>query len=190
MTFLEYVIEKLYRTPAFTSGGQSWWHCANPAHPDRHPSFCTLPHDVRYKDRFKCWTCDIRGDTFDFVRIVKPELTYPERKALLLKMRNDFDGGTDPYSFSILGEGIPRNTEPEALQAAVVEIVGSLGYEPGSKWFTETQRQMWAVVYASDIADSYGVSLEAVAVKLARSLLDAKKQRKIAATKKRRSDHA
>jgi hypothetical protein len=54
-----------------------------------------MPQKAKYKDRFRCWVCDFRGDEFDLLRHLYPCENYIERHARLCKMRNEYESGAD-----------------------------------------------------------------------------------------------
>lgn len=107
MTFLEYCCERLMGPPVRRSGGCSIWHC--PRHQDNHPSFNTFPPKDGCKDRFKCWSCDWRGDKHDLLIELRPELSYPERCRLLDEWRMTFEHEQprqpEPVGISHRGQG-------------------------------------------------------------------------------------
>jgi hypothetical protein len=90
MTFLEFVCEQLLGDPTASRGdGQSQWDC--PACGSS--SFHTMPSNPRYKDRCKCWSCGFRGDSYDLLQQVRPELDYGGRCAWLAQRQQEFDNG-------------------------------------------------------------------------------------------------
>jgi hypothetical protein len=50
-----------------------------------------MPHRAEYKDRFRCWVCDFRGDHIDLLRHFHPRETYPQLLERLKGYEEDYD---------------------------------------------------------------------------------------------------
>lgn len=90
MTLLEFVCDNLIGPPVSRCGDRSTYHC--PRHKDNHPSLTTFPHKPEYKDRFKCWSCNFRGDVFDLLREFFPDENFGQHQIRLDAFRDDFEG--------------------------------------------------------------------------------------------------
>jgi CHC2 zinc finger len=127
MTLLEYVVEQLTGPPARRSGGRSWWVC--PFHNDHTPSFCTLPHNPKFKDRVRCFGCGFRGDVFDLLKEFHPDENFGDRLARVEKFQGEFRAeypgalrgvGPDLYLFGDRGDA---PGEEDRYSAAVSELL-------------------------------------------------------------------
>lgn len=77
-TLLEFVCEKLLGKPTLSKGdGESHWSCPACDHPRWH----TMPFKEGIKERFRCWVCDFRGDVYDLLLHLNPNIRWGERKA-------------------------------------------------------------------------------------------------------------
>jgi hypothetical protein len=50
-----------------------------------------LPPKPGYKERFKCWSCDARGDVFDLLKLLFPQDTWPERRSREARLREKYN---------------------------------------------------------------------------------------------------
>src|SRR5262245_46750834 len=90
MRFLEYVVDKLMGLP--NASGR--WRC--PFHPGTHPSFRILPYDPRFRDRWRCGSCDGcdgrgTGDELDLLERFFPNEDFSARLLRRAKMKKAFN---------------------------------------------------------------------------------------------------
>jgi hypothetical protein len=112
MTFLEFVCHKYLGPPTSCKGnGESQWPCPKCGHSRWH----TMPHKPEFKDRFKCWRCDFRGDLFDLLRHFYPREDYGARLARVADLTEEFarqqaaSRDTVPFSSGESGSKRPAN---------------------------------------------------------------------------------
>jgi ferredoxin len=105
MTFLEYLIERHIGPPSYHGANYAKWVC--PFHNDHDPSFCTRPHDPRYKDRWTCFGCGNCGDEFDFLRLFHPDENYGDQLERLRQLRAEYEasGLADGDAIPLRGSG-------------------------------------------------------------------------------------
>lgn len=161
MTFLEYVVQSYLGEPYSTKDtGESIWPCPL----CERLKFHTRPHKPPHKDRFACWTCMNWGDVHDFLKIVRPDWQYADRKLRLEELQSDYTStnsatvhlsgriDTTPYFFSGDGSGGSRGTMTSTEAWYVEQVYDSL---------PDFQRR--ALTFAVQIAMRHNVDLQAMA---------------------------
>ncbi len=111
MTLLEYTIEHYLGLPTRRLGnGESEWPCPVCGH----PRFHTMPHKPQFRDRFRCWSCNFRGDLCDWLKEQHPEENYGDRLARIDQLRREWQAQRErdePAAYFVRGAGSLRTSE-------------------------------------------------------------------------------
>lgn len=103
MTFLEYAISKYLGPPTYRHGdGQSEWLCPMCSS----SKFHTMPDKPEFKHRYKCWTCNFRGDLADWIREQHPGETYGEHLARIDRLRQEWQALKDREPLALHSRGL------------------------------------------------------------------------------------
>jgi hypothetical protein len=95
MTRLEFIFNDQLGRPTRCDGdGQSFWACPECGH----CRFHTMPTKPPNKDRFWCWGCPFKGDTMDALAYFYPKENYPQRKARLQDITEEWKRSPEKYS--------------------------------------------------------------------------------------------
>ena len=89
--------------------------------------FHTMPAHPKYKDRFKCWSCNYRGDLHDWLAELYPDENYRDRLNRIDGLREEFQkaqrqSGEQP----VLCRG-HRGDDPRDIALAWSSVVEELG---------------------------------------------------------------
>src|SRR5262245_30337010 len=90
VSFLEYVVLRLYGNPLRTKGGgETWFTCPVPS--CRSKLFKTLPDVAQYKHRCRCDKCKWGGDALDLVQYCCKGLPYETAQATVGHLRAAYE---------------------------------------------------------------------------------------------------
>jgi hypothetical protein len=163
ISFLEFVCEKLMGPPISSRS----WRC--PFHEDNTPSFSVNPPKQRdngtwYPVKFRCHagSCGRFGDEWDLITHFKSDRTYGFQLKLWNGFRAEYEQLFNMPARSAYnptpGNRGPRLENTEALRFCLAEY-RSVIREKGLKWSVE-DAGLWAVVWASSIAEQEQISFE------------------------------
>ena len=86
-TLLQFVLAKVLGEPTHSSNGVSYWACPR----CDSDSFHTLPHKPPYKDRARCYSCDLFEDVLGVVHELFPSMSnFNNRLDLLAQLQKEF----------------------------------------------------------------------------------------------------
>jgi hypothetical protein len=83
--FLDWLVQRYLGPPTHREGDCPCWPCPKCGHRGWH----VLPVKAGYKDRFRCWSCDFRGDEYDLLLHYHPRDPWEARKARAESLREE-----------------------------------------------------------------------------------------------------
>jgi hypothetical protein len=169
-TFMQFVCIRFLGQPTRDLGnGECYWNCPSCSS----DSFHTLPRHPNYRDRAKCWSCNLLADSYDLLALMIPEESKADRTArwsLLLQQWEAQEqvaasqardrGGDDP-GCNGSGNGCGR-VRPAAIPVRGRGIADN-PRAPERAWSELGEEERYWLDGLADLAHRHGITLDALA---------------------------
>lgn len=155
------IVELVGQRVVLKKAGRDWKGLC-PFHADKNPSFSVNPT----LQRFKCWSCDAKGDIFDWVMRTE-NVEFAEALQILASKAGVTLGSRKPKDPSLL------LTQQSAMREALVFFRQSLQKSSEAKSYCdrrgldESVREAWEIGYAPDVGDALATYLKKGGLSLA-----------------------